>query len=183
MATINDRVTHCYEGDIAVFLIGMRFNKVWRVDAWLPVLLAMPRMLRELYEAKAKTARGEGADLGFLEARILVGARGPTVVQYWRSAEHLYRYAGAADHEHRKAWQAFNRRARRAKGAVGIWHETFAIPAGGHESLYHAMPPTGLAKATSVVPVAKRGETARERIQSASVKTSGPVPVMPRSRG
>ena len=30
----------------AVFLIGMRFNKLWRVGSWLPVVSAMPRMLR-----------------------------------------------------------------------------------------------------------------------------------------
>jgi hypothetical protein len=164
MSATTDRVTHGHEGDIAVFLIGMRFNKPWRPDAWLPVFLAMPRMLRELYEAKAKAARGEGEDLGFLEARTLVGAGGPTVVQYWRSAEDIYRYANSTDHAHRPAWKAFHRRARRAKGAVGIWHETYAVPAGGHESVYLATPPTGLAKATAVVPVAKRGESARERI-------------------
>jgi hypothetical protein len=40
------------------------------------------------------------------------------------------------------------------------------VPAGGHESIYVAMPPTGLAAATAVVPVASRGETARERLAS-----------------
>lgn len=36
------------EGTV-VFLIGMRINSLWRVRAWLPVFIAMPRMLRELY--------------------------------------------------------------------------------------------------------------------------------------
>jgi hypothetical protein len=67
---------------------------------------------------------------------------------------------------HRPAWAAFNARARKAAGAVGVWHETFAVPAGGHESIYVAMPPTGLAAATGVVPVARRGESARERMAS-----------------
>lgn len=161
------RTTHAHEGGLAVFLIGMRFTKPWRVDLWLPVFLAMPRMLRELFSAQAAASRGEGPDLGFLDARTMVDGRGVTVVQYWRDVEDVYRYARSADHEHRPAWQAFNSRARRGGAAVGIWHETYAVPAGGHESIYVGMPPTGLAKATSAVSVARRGETARERLRGA----------------
>jgi hypothetical protein len=80
--------------------------------------------------------------------------------------EDIYRYARAPEHEHRPAWQAFNARAREAGSAVGIWHETYAVPAGGHESVYVAVPPMDLARATSVVPVARRGQTARERLRS-----------------
>ena len=139
--------SHVHDGDLAVFLIGMRVNQPWRPDLWGPVLAAMPAMLRERYAAKAAAARGEGPDLGFLEARTLVGAGGPTVVQYWRSVDDVYAYANDPERLHRPAWTAFYRRSRRAAGAVGIWHETFAVPAGGHESLYVAMPPTGLGKA------------------------------------
>ena len=42
------RVTARVEGDFVVFLIGMRNNKVWKLDKWMPVFLAMPRMIREL---------------------------------------------------------------------------------------------------------------------------------------
>jgi hypothetical protein len=161
-----ERVTHGYQGELAVFLIGMRVNRWWRVDRWLPTATAMPKMISELYAAKAAAERGEGADPGFLGHRLLIGAGGPTVVQYWRTVEDIYSYASSADHEHRPAWTAFNARARRTPGAVGIWHETFAVPAGGHESIYVAMPPAGLAGATTVVPVARRGESARERIAS-----------------
>ena len=169
MAAVHlEHVTHGHEGDIAVFLIGMRLTKPWRVDAWLPVQLAMPLMLRELYAAKAAAARGEGEDLGFLDARTLVGGRGATVIQYWRSVEDIYRYASSPDHAHRPAWQAFNAKVRRARGAVGIWHETYAVPAGGHESIYLGVPTMGLAKATSVVPVSRRGRSARERLAPAA---------------
>ncbi len=156
MAVHRERFTHDHQGQVAVFLIGMRFNRPWRVDLWLPVMRAMPRLLRELYTAKAAAERGAGPDLGFLEARTLLGGRGVTVVQYWRSVEDVYRYARSPEHEHRPAWQAFNAQARRARGAVGIWHETYAVPAGGHESVYVAVPPMGLARATSVVPVGTR---------------------------
>lgn len=161
-----ERVTHGHRGELAVFLIGMRVNRWWRVDQWLPAAAAMPRMIKELYAAKAAAERGEGQDPGFLGHRLLLGGRGPTVVQYWRTVGDIYSYAGSADHEHRPAWTAFNARARRAPGAVGIWHETFAVPAGGHESIYVSMPPTGLAAATAVIRVARRGESARERLAS-----------------
>lgn len=161
---MGSRTTHGYHGDVAVFLIGLRVNRWWRVDGWLPAVRAMAPMLGELYAARAAAERGEGEDPGFLGHRTLVGAGGPTVVQYWRSVEHIYRYASAPEAQHRPAWRSFNERARRVPGAVGVWHETFAVPAGGHESIYVDMPPTGLAAATSVVPVSRRGETARERL-------------------
>ncbi len=147
------RTTHDHDGEIAVFLIGVRFTKLYRVDQWVPVFLAMPRMLTELYQAKAAAARGEGEDLGFLEARTLLGGKGLTVVQYWRSTADIYAYASAPTHAHRPAWTAFNHRSRKAAGCIGIWHETYAVPAGAHESVYVGMPQTGLAKATSSVPV------------------------------
>lgn len=148
------RMTHEHDRPITLFLIGMRFNRPWRVDQWLPVFLAMPRMLEELSANQVAARAGEAEDLGFLGARFLLGARGPTLVQYWRSPEHLYAYAGSPTHVHRPAWTAFNARARRAAGAVGLWHETYAVPSGGHESISVGMPAEGLAKVTRSVPVA-----------------------------
>ena len=111
------RMTHEHDAPIGVFLIGMRFNRLSRPDQWLPPFLAMPKMLTELYRDKAAAAAGEAEDLGFLGARTLLGGRGVTVVQYWRSVEDIYRYASApSDHEHRPAWSAFNARARKAAG-------------------------------------------------------------------
>ena len=107
-----------------------------------------------------------GSTPASLGHRLLIGGRGPTVVQYWRTVEDVYRYASSPDYEHRPAWAALNARARKATGSVGIWPETFAVPAGGHESISVSMPPTGLAAATGVVPVASGGESAQERIAS-----------------
>ncbi len=159
----NGRTTHEHDGSIAVFLIGMRFNRLHRPDQWVPPFLAMPKMLTELYRNKAAAAQGDAVDLGFLGARTLLGGKGVTVVQYWRSVEDIYRYAAGTDHAHRPAWSAFNARARKAAGAVGIWHETFAVPAGAAESVYVGCPPMGLAEATTSVPVsgAKRYATLR----------------------
>ena len=162
--------THAHDGELVVFHIGMTIRKAHRPDLWLPVVRAMPRMLTELARNTEAAARGEAEDLGFLGATTLVGARGPWVVQYWRSVDHLYAYARAADHAHLPAWREFNRSARRHPGAVGIWHETYAVPAGGVETLYVGGAGTGLAAATGAVPATRRGTDARERL------TSGPLP-------
>ncbi|MCU1573730.1 MAG: hypothetical protein JWO93_1812 [Micrococcaceae bacterium] len=154
MARINTgRYTHRHQGDVVVFLIGMRVNTLWRPDLWLPVFVAMPRMLKEL--------AGEPGS-GLLGFRFALGPGGPMIVQYWDSVDKLYAYASASESEHRPAWAAFNRRARRAPKAVGIWHETFA--AGRAETMYVSMPTEGLAKATELVPVGPGNHHARERL-------------------
>ena len=97
-----------------------------------------------------------------MKLKALAGAGGPLLVQCWSSHEKLYRYASDREAAHRPAWAAFNRRARKAPGAVGIWHETYVVERA--ESIYSGMPVSGLAAATSIVPVARRGETAAERL-------------------
>jgi hypothetical protein len=154
MAAVNlARMTHDYDGELVVFLIGMRINKIFRPDLWLPTLGAMPRMLAEL---------SKDPDSGLLGYSGSIGADGPVLVQYWSSREKLYDYASNPSSEHRPAWTAFNRRARKALGAVGIWHETYVVEKA--ETIYSGMPPTGLAKATSAVPVGRRGERAAQRL-------------------
>jgi fumigallin biosynthesis monooxygenase-like protein len=150
---IPGRMTHDYDGELVVFLLGMRINKPWRLDLWLPVFTAMPAMLAELSKDK---------NSGLLGYWLTFGPGGPLVVQYWSSHEKLYSYATDRDASHRPAWSAFNRRSRKAPGAVGLWHETYLVERS--ESIYAGMPVSGLAAATSVVPVAKRGETAAERL-------------------
>lgn len=150
---VRGRWTHAHEGDLTVFLIGMRINRLWRPDVWWPTFAAMRPMLAELYA---------DPESGFLGHMTLVGARGPTLVQYWRSTEDVYRYANSRDAEHRPAWAAFNRRARKTPGVVGIWHETHEVARA--ETVYGDMPVTGLAAATRAVPVTGRLERARDRL-------------------
>lgn len=147
------RMTHQYDGDLVLFLIGMRVNKPWRPDLWLPVFRAMPGMLAEL---------ARDPESGFLGSRLIFDPRGPWLVQYWNSVEKLYEYASNQQATHRPAWTAFNARARKAPGAVGIWHETFQVARA--ESTYVGMPPSGLAAATNLVPVVKRSDRAVQRI-------------------
>ncbi len=159
-------VTHAHDDGLVVFHIGMTIRKPHRPDLWFPVFTAMPRMLAELHRNKAEAARGQADDLGFLGATTLVGARGPWVVQYWRSVEQLYAYAQLQDRQHLPAWRDFNRAARRHPGAVGVWHETYVVPAGGIETIYADGARIGLGAATGTVPLSRRGVAARERLGS-----------------
>ncbi|MFD1713945.1 DUF4188 domain-containing protein [Amnibacterium flavum] len=162
---IPGRMSHQYSGELVVFLIGMRVSKPWRPDLWLPAFMAMPRMLRELFTDR---------ESGLIGARFTVGAGGPVVIQYWSSLEKLYAYASNRDAEHRPAWTAFNKRARKAPGAVGIWHETYSVA--GAESMYVGMPVSGLALATESVEVNGRNDAARDRMRDGAARSAVPSP-------
>ena len=106
----------------------------------------------------------EGPGVGDARLPTHAGGGWPAVDQYWNRHEKLYAYATRPDAEHRPAWTRFNQRARKAPGAVGIWHETFQVDRA--ESIYAGMPVSGLAKATGAIPVGRRGERAKERYQA-----------------
>lgn len=158
-----DRMTARMDGEFAVFLIGMRVNRLWAVHQWLPVAMAMPRMLRELYERP---------DLGLLSHEMWF-SRTVILVQYWRSLDALLAYATARDSAHLPAWQAFNR-AVGVDGRVGIWHETYVAQPGSYENVYVNMPAFGLGKAGTLVP-------ARAGLQSAAGRMHGGAPADSRS--
>jgi hypothetical protein len=143
-----ERMTAEMDGEFVVFLIGMRINKPWKLHKWLPVFLAMPRMLKELYQ------HPESGFLGHSSAGLLT-------VQYWRSFDHLEVYARSHDHTHWPAWVAFNKRIGRSRGDVGIWHETYHIAPGQYETVYSGMPAFGLAKAGTLIAAGGRREQAR----------------------
>ena len=169
MATIHPgRHTAEIEGDFVVFLIGTRLNRPWRVHQWLPVYTAMPRMLRELQRHP---------DRGLLGAGVGLLHGGPAVVQYWRSFEHLERFARDPANLHLPAWRWFNR-AVKASGDVGIWHETYLVPDGRYEAIYGNMARIGLAAAAGHVPIARRGQSAARRV-GVRVADEVPVPVYP----
>lgn len=129
-----------FDDGVVVFLIGMRFNAIWRIDQWLPVFLAIPRMLREL---------SRNRELGMLSHESWFGWRHAMVVQYWMDMDHLMRYAASRDNEHLPAWTAFNRCARTAR-SVGIWHEAYEVHPGTSHIIYRDMPPFGMGKAAGM---------------------------------
>ncbi len=153
MEVIKDRMYAQVDGDVVVFLIGMRFNKLWKIHKWLPVVMAMPRMLKELHQHP---------ELGFLGEHTWFG-RTVIVLQYWRSVDQLNSYAKNRDRAHLPAWAAFNRAVGKS-GDVGIWHETYRVKEGDYETIYANMPLFGLGKATKVEPVSGKRDSAAGRM-------------------
>ena len=152
---IAQRMTAQVDGDFVVFLIGMRVNKPWKIHKWLPVILAMPRMLKEL------AANPESGFLGhIMSSRV--------IVQYWRSFDDLEAYARSKDQEHWPAWVAFNKRVGASREDVGIWHETYQVRAGEYEAVYSGMPPFGLGQVGELVAATGRQESARGRLEGGS---------------
>jgi hypothetical protein len=148
---IPERMSAKIDGEFVVFLIGMRVNKLWKVHKWLPVFLAMPKMLKELKDNPASGLLG-------------VESAGLTIIQYWRSFDALETYARNRDGLHWPAWMAFNKRMARSRGDVGIWHETYKIAAGQYEAIYSGMPARGLGKISQLLSAEGARDTARGRI-------------------
>ncbi len=151
---IKERMTAEVEGEFVVFLIGMRINSFWKIHKWLPVALAMPKMVNELYK---------NPDMGLLSHEQWSG-RTTIMVQYWKSFEHLETYAKNKNSNHLPAWKEFNNNIG-SNGDVGIWHETYLSKQGSFESVYNNMPKFGLAKAMNSVSATGKLRTANERLK------------------
>jgi hypothetical protein len=106
--------------------------------------------------------------LGLLGVTSCVNGKGALAVQYWRDLDSLLAYAQGADHEHRPAWREFNRRVRDARGAVGIWHETYVVAPGAHETIYVDMPAQGLPRAVGAEPIDAPRTSSRQRLGRAA---------------
>ena len=148
---IPERMSAKVDGDFVVFLIGMRINKPWRVHKWLPVFLAMPKMLKELKNNPASGLLG-------------VESAGLTLIQYWRSFDALEAYARNRDGQHWPAWMAFNKRMAKSRGDVGIWHETYKVAPGQYEAVYSGMPARGLGKVSQLLSAEGARDSARGRL-------------------
>jgi hypothetical protein len=92
-------------------------------------------------------------------------------ITYWRSYEHLERFARSKDDPHLEAWRRFNKEIA-SDGSFGIWHETYQVKAGGYECVYGNMPVFGLARAATHVPMAGRKQTSRGRLTG----SEAPIP-------
>lgn len=153
---IPGRFTAAHQGAVVVFMIGMRINHFHKVGKWLPVFRAMGPMLGELYS---------NPESGFLGSEFLLrNLRTVVLMQYWRDFDSLETYARDRDQKHWPAWTAFNK-AVGNDGTVGIFHETYVVPAGGHETIYGNMVPFGLGKVSGVVPATGSRSEARSRMK------------------
>jgi hypothetical protein len=146
-----ERLTAEVDDEFVVFLIEMRINSYWKVHKWLPVALAMPRMLREL-EAEPRS--------GLLNHETVANMRTVVTIQYWDSFESLRAYARDVEKEHMSAWASYNELTAET-GDVGIFHETYAVEPDDCKTVYNSMPAFGL------------GEVGRLRRAEGSLETAG----------
>ena len=139
-----------------LFIVGMHINQWWSVHRWVSVALSMRRMLDELIRNR---------DLGLLgKPRIFTSGRLIVVIQYWKSFDALETYAQSGSGEHLPAWKAF-RAAMRDSAAVGIFHETYTITKGTHESIYINLPTSVLlGAAVDVSGIGDADDSSRERL-------------------
>jgi hypothetical protein len=154
MSTIHhERLTVNRNEGFVVFLIGARFNKWWMLPAAWAVGMAMTRMMKEL------AANPESGLLAYES----YGGRTTLMVQYWRSAEHLQRYAKDKTKSHAPAWRQWIQKWA-GGGAVGIWHETYVVGPGTYECVYQHMPAFGLGRVGPLVPAEGALKTAAGRL-------------------
>ncbi|MCB1001473.1 MAG: DUF4188 domain-containing protein [Ilumatobacteraceae bacterium] len=147
--------------EFVVFVIGMRINQLWKVPKWLPVARSMGPMVAELMQHPEKGLLGFESSFG----------RTTTMIQYWRSFDQLEHFAHDRDDPHLQAWRDFNTKVG-SSGDVGVYHETYRVKVADYECVYVNMPAMGLAKATAHVPIARKGDAARDRI-TAAARVSG----------
>lgn len=152
------------DGEVVVFLIGMRINKPWKVRTWWPVFVAMPKMLKYLEQHPEKGL------LGYEQALFPT----PIIVQYWRSFDDLAAFARDREDPHLEPWRQFNKRIG-GSGDVGIWHETYRVRTTDIEAVYGNMPPFGLGAAVGQVPIRRGRDSAAARIG----KTTDDDPALP----
>ncbi|MGN6606972.1 MAG: DUF4188 domain-containing protein [Jatrophihabitans sp.] len=150
------------EGDFVVFLIGARFDPKHPIRCFrdLGGRRGMRHMLRYLSERPEKGLLGYEMGL-------------PTIVQYWRSFEHLEAFARDEADPHLAAWRGYWKRVG-SDPRSGIWHETYLVRAGEYEAIDANMPAFGLGKAGTLEPLAA-SSSARLRIRRRTEDAAGPV--------
>jgi hypothetical protein len=126
------------------------------------VAAAMPRILRHL--ATDPSAGMLGFEQWFGRTTMLVS--------YWESPEHLRKFAADREAPHLEPWRRFMKELS-GTGDVGIWHETYQVPAAGIETVYSGMPLFGLAKATAQVPIGRGTNTAKQRMGHSRARGDG----------
>lgn len=147
------------DGDFVVFIIGARFNSKLQAARAL-IDLGGRRGMNHMLEYL--TDHPEKGLLGYEKI-------GVTVIQYWRSFEHLQAFAKNTDDPHLNAWRSYWRRVGKST-RTGIWHETYLVRAGDYEAIYGNMPPHGLGRATTLVPAAE-SMGARGRLKRSAVRS------------
>ncbi|MDO5498943.1 MAG: DUF4188 domain-containing protein [Propionibacteriaceae bacterium] len=147
---------------VTVFLIGMRANRWWKVHKVLWTASKMASMIRHLVNEP---------EAGMLSFHQWFG-RTTILVSYWRSPEHLMRFAADPQAPHVVPWRDFVSVVGH-DGDIGIWHETYRVSPGDAEAVYTSMPIFGLAGAVGHEQVGPGSATAQARLGRRYGKSPG----------
>ena len=104
------------DGDFVVFIIGARLNS--KLEA-LKALTDLGGRRGMNHMLKYLTQHPEKGLLGYETA-------GLTIIQYWRSFEHLEAFAKDTNDPHLEVWRNYWRRVGKTT-RTGIWHETYLV--------------------------------------------------------
>jgi hypothetical protein len=122
------RMTVKCEGDFVLFLIGIRFNKLTSKAADMGKY--MDQIEKEL---------SEHPELGCLGSESYVGsnteASTTLLVQYWKSTDHLEKYAQSSTNSHYHPWRVLMSIGKEST-EFGFWHETYQVKAGEYECIH-----------------------------------------------
>ena len=129
------------EDEFVVFLVGTRSNSAFPMNKTDKKMGdAMKAMMQEL-EAKP--------ELGCLAVENYGGhstGSDTLYVQYWKSVDHLQKFAQDSQNSHYSPWK-WLMRVGRESDEVGFWHETFKVNKGEYEAIYVNLPRIHLAGA------------------------------------
>lgn len=161
------RYTAQIEGDFVVFLIGAQLNKSLALNKFRRIGNQMGEMMAVLNRDPAKGYLGGESYYRFFPFNSLL-------LSYWRSFDDLEHFARSKDEPHASAWAEYNRLIGN-DGTIGVWHETYLVPAQSYECMYVNMPAFGLGKAAYHMPVSGRTHTARKRLKQEESQAAVPI--------
>lgn len=138
-----ERMVADIEGDIVVYINGMRLNKLRAIPQWIMAGRKLAKMFDRL------EADPDSGFLGYQPA--FMGFRTGAAIQYWRSLEDLERFARDRDDLHVPAWKWYNERVD-AGGGVGFWAELYIVENGNYETFYRNIRPMGLGGVSGLRP-------------------------------
>lgn len=150
------RYTANYPDGFVVLLIGLRINKLLRINEWAPVMRAAFAMTDEALNLPNTPLLNSNTVWSVSDPRVFF------FVQHWRSFEELMDWANSKDLKHKPAQKAFFRRTA-YNGNVGVWHEAYKVGAGQFEAIYANMPGFSLAAAGEFRPL-RASSTGNDRM-------------------
>lgn len=158
-----------YPDDLCVFLIGARYNGPSKVDkefGWMGQ--AMGDIVKDLQQNAEET--------GYLghESAVTTEKDGSDtlLVVYFKSFDHLTRYARSRSNAHAGPWTKLLGLGRRDPN-YGFWHESYKIHKGETDAIYINCPPLGLGNCIGAELVKAEGRYASARGRMGETKGEG----------